>query len=71
MLHSRPLTSAVSVIFISISNFVLSKSSYVGDGAIGIDEYRLSCVSRMAYTDIEEIDAAYKTLLNVSSYHHV
>ena len=40
--------------------------NFSGDGAIGLEEFRLSCVQRLAYTDIEEIDAAYKTLLNVS-----
>lgn len=35
-----------------------------GDGLIGIDEFRLDCVSRAAFDSIEEIDNCYNKLLN-------
>lgn len=35
-----------------------------GDGLVGVDEYRLDCVSRAAYADIKEIDDAYNSLLS-------
>merc|ERR1711935_339092 len=35
-----------------------------GDGAVGIDEFRVDCVNRMAYKTIGELDAAYEKLLN-------
>jgi len=35
-----------------------------GDGLVGIDEYRLDCVSRAAFSDIKEIDDAYNSLLS-------
>ncbi|MCL4142172.1 UNVERIFIED_CONTAM: hypothetical protein GTU68_013859, partial [Idotea baltica] len=35
-----------------------------GDGLVGIDEYRLDCVTRSAFTDIKEIDEAYNKLLS-------
>jgi len=34
-----------------------------GDGLVGVDEYRLDCVSRAAFSDIKEIDDAYEKLL--------
>jgi len=34
-----------------------------GDGIVGVDEYRLDCVSRAAFSDIKEIDDAYNSLL--------
>lgn len=35
-----------------------------GDGTVGISEYRLDCVQRMAYKDIKDLDASYEKLLN-------
>lgn len=35
-----------------------------GDGTVGIDEYRVDCVNRMAYKTIGELDASYDKLLN-------
>ncbi|CAB4064565.1 Sarcoplasmic calcium-binding protein 1,Sarcoplasmic calcium-binding protein, beta chain,Sarcoplasmic calcium-binding protein, alpha-B and -A chains [Lepeophtheirus salmonis] len=35
-----------------------------GDGTVGLDEYRMDCVSRMAYKNIESLDASYNKLLN-------
>jgi len=35
-----------------------------GDGNIGIDEFRMDCVQRMAYKTIEELDASFEKLLN-------
>ena len=37
-----------------------------GDGTVGINEYRTDCVQRMAYKSIQELDAAYEKLINVS-----
>jgi len=35
-----------------------------GDGIVGVDEYRLDCVSRAAFADIKEIDDAFEKLLS-------
>lgn len=35
-----------------------------GDGSVGITEYRVDCVNRMAYTNIKDLDDAYNKLLN-------
>jgi hypothetical protein len=37
----------------------------LGDGTVGINEYRTDCVQRMAYKTIAELDASYEKLLNV------
>lgn len=39
-----------------------------GDGIVGVDEYRLDCVSRAAFSNIKEIDDAYNALLTVSIF---
>jgi len=33
-----------------------------GDGMVGVDEYRLDCITRSAFADVGEIDAAYDKL---------
>merc|ERR1711936_69636 len=33
-----------------------------GDGSIGLEEFRLDCVSRMAYPSIEVLDNAFKSI---------
>jgi len=33
-----------------------------GDGMVGVDEYRLDCISRSAFSSIQEIDDAYNKL---------
>jgi len=33
-----------------------------GDGLVGIEEYRVDCCSRMAYSDIKELDDGYTKL---------
>jgi len=33
-----------------------------GDGLVGVDEYRLDCITRSAFSDIKEIDDAYNKL---------
>jgi len=33
-----------------------------GDGLVGVDEYRLDCITRSAFADIKEIDDAYDKL---------
>jgi len=35
-----------------------------GDGTVGLTEFRVDCVNRMAYKSIAELDAAYEKLLN-------
>jgi len=35
-----------------------------GDGLVGVDEYRLDCVGRAAFSNIKEIDDAYEKLLS-------
>jgi len=35
-----------------------------GDGSVGLTEFRVDCVNRMAYKSIGELDAAYEKLLN-------
>lgn len=37
-----------------------------GDGLVGVDEYRLDCISRSAFVSVKEIDDAYNKLCNVS-----
>jgi len=34
-----------------------------GDGIVGVDEYRLDCVSRAAFAEVKEIDDAFNALL--------
>ena len=38
----------------------------LGDGSVGLTEFRVDCVNRMAYKSIGDLDAAYNKLLNVS-----
>ncbi|XP_050727684.1 sarcoplasmic calcium-binding protein isoform X1 [Eriocheir sinensis] len=33
-----------------------------GDGLVGVDEYRLDCISRSAFSSVKEIDDAYNKL---------
>jgi len=33
-----------------------------GDGLVGVDEYRLDCITRSAFSNIKEIDDAYDKL---------
>jgi Ca2+-binding EF-hand superfamily protein len=35
-----------------------------GDGTVGIDEFRLDCIHRQAYTTIEVVDDAFNKLMN-------
>merc|ERR1712121_125671 len=35
-----------------------------GDGTVGLTEFRVDCVNRMAYKSIKELDDAYNKLLN-------
>jgi len=35
-----------------------------GDGTVGLTEFRVDCVNRMAYKNIKELDDAYNKLLN-------
>ena len=41
---------------------------FIGDGSVGLTEFRVDCVNRMAYKSIGELDAAYEKLLNVRNY---
>ena len=45
-----------------------NSSDLLGDGTVGLDEYRSDCVKRMAYKSIKDLDAAYEKLLSVSIY---
>merc|ERR1712020_627851 len=35
-----------------------------GDGSVGLTEFRVDCVNRMAYKSIADLDNAYNKLLN-------
>lgn len=35
-----------------------------GDGSVGLDEFRVDCVNRMAYTSIDVVDDAFNKLTN-------
>ncbi len=35
---------------------------FVGDGSIGIEEFRYDCVTRMAYPDIKGLDEAFNKI---------
>merc|ERR1712212_1021609 len=35
-----------------------------GDGVVGVDEYRLDCITRSAFADVKEIDDAFAKLCN-------
>jgi len=35
-----------------------------GDGSVGLDEFRLDCVNRMAYLSIDVVDGAFNKLCN-------
>jgi len=37
-----------------------------GDGMVGIDEYRLDCITRSAFADVKEIDDAYNKLVTAA-----
>lgn len=37
-----------------------------GDGVISIEEYRYNCITRIAVDEIQTVDEAFNTLLNVS-----
>ena len=37
----------------------------LGDGTIGITEFRFDCVNRQAYKTVAELDDAYNKLLTV------
>jgi len=39
-------------------------NDFLGDGTVGLTEFRVDCVNRMAYKSIGELDAAYEKLLN-------
>ena len=36
--------------------------SQSGDGSIGLEEFRYDCVSRMAYSNVEVLDEAFKNV---------
>jgi len=35
-----------------------------GDGVVGVDEYRLDCITRSAFADVKDIDDAFDKLCN-------
>ena len=52
----------------NLHNLTNVTSDLLGDGTVGLDEYRSDCVKRMAYKSIKDLDAAYEKLLSVSIY---
>ena len=40
----------------------MKASIFAGDGSIGLEEFRLDCVSRMAYPTIEFLDNSFKAI---------
>lgn len=38
--------------------------NHLGDGSVGLTEFRVDCVNRMAYKNIKDLDDAYNKLLN-------
>jgi len=51
----------------AMKNFIDEKFKTIdvnGDGNIGIDEFRLDCVSRAAYPNVECIDNSFNTICN-------
>ena len=40
----------------------------IGDGAVGLEEFRFDCVNRNAYRTVDELNQAYEKLLTVSKY---
>ena len=43
-----------------MNNVFTLKSYCIGDGSIGLEEFRFDCVSRMAYSSVEVLDEAFK-----------
>jgi Ca2+-binding EF-hand superfamily protein len=37
-----------------------------GDGSVGLEEYRYDCVSRMAYSSVDDLDSAFNKMLTDS-----
>jgi len=50
--------------FKAFINSVFKSIDVDGDGSVGLTEFRVDCVNRMAYKTIGELDAAYEKLLN-------
>nr|XP_027217852.1 sarcoplasmic calcium-binding protein, beta chain-like [Penaeus vannamei] len=48
--------------FLSPVYHSLSSSTLPGDGLVGVDEYRLDCITRAAFADVKEIDDAFDKL---------
>ena len=48
------------------SDSLWQSDDLAGDGLVGVEEYRVDCCSRQAYSDIKEIDDAYNKLCSVS-----
>merc|ERR1712080_143262 len=63
--HAREKTT---LIFPMLSNIFIGAQFRTidvdGDGTVGLTEFRVDCVNRMAYKSIGELDAAYEKLLN-------
>jgi len=51
----------------SMKMFIAAKFKTIdvnGDGSVGLDEFRLDCVNRMAYLSIDVVDDAFNKLCN-------
>ncbi|KAK8743428.1 hypothetical protein OTU49_001474 [Cherax quadricarinatus] len=49
----------------AFKNFIANQFKSIdvnGDGLVGVDEYRLDCISRAAFSSIKDIDDAYSKL---------
>jgi len=49
----------------AFKNFITTQFKTIdvnGDGVVGVDEYRLDCITRSAFADIQEIDDAFDKL---------
>jgi len=45
---------------------VYTRQNFAEDGVIGAEEFRYDCVSRIAVDNVDVLDKAYQSLLNVS-----
>jgi len=51
----------------AFKNFIVRQFKTIdvnGDGIVGVDEYRLDCISRSAFSNVAEIDEAFNKLCN-------
>ena len=51
-----------------VLTFDRSRRLSAGDGLVGIEEYRVDCCSRSAYSELAELDQGYNKLCSVSDH---